>query len=708
MSDQYSNEPLMDMFLFETSQLLEQLEQSILSSEKENDFSEEAINEIFRIMHTIKGSSAMMLFDNIAKLAHSIEDLFFYLRKDKPEQVDYSALSDLVLEGVDFIKIEVEKIKEHTPADGNAEELVAKIKAYLCELKESGPEDTSVAVLHKETSGQTVQNAETAGQDKQQYYISQATVSKPEHTNAFKAIIHFEEGCEMENIRAFTITHNLKEITEDFHYIPEDIIDSDESINVIRTNGFIIFLKTEQDYKKIHEFFMQTIFLKDLELIQLEHNDEIDQLVKKEDQPIVQPIKLPTGKEAVQSGKERTPRTEQQDKEQQSVSTAQSIISVSVVKLDKLMDLVGEMVIAEAMVIQNPDLKDLQLDNFIKAARQLNKITSEMQDMVMSIRMVPLSATFIKMHRIVRDMCKKLEKDVQLEIIGEETEVDKNIIERISDPLMHLVRNSIDHGIESADERVSKGKPKSGTITLEAKNAGSDVLIIVRDDGKGLNKEKILKKARENGILTKNEEDMTDKEIYNLILLPGFSTKDKVTEFSGRGVGMDVVTKNIEAVGGSLNVDSVEDKGTVITMKIPLTLAIIDGMNIKVGKSRYTIPMISIKESFRPKDSDIFTDPDGNEMIMVRGECHAVRRLHELYRVETEVTRFSEGIIIMVEQDEKTVCVFADELLGQQQVVVKALPQYIQNFKRIKGLAGCTLLGDGNISLILDVARMFG
>jgi two-component system chemotaxis sensor kinase CheA len=397
---------------------------------------------------------------------------------------------------------------------------------------------------------------------------------------------------------------------------------------------------------------------------------------------------MPDVKEAAKTDKERGVRTEHPEKDQQSIGAAQTIISVSVVKLDKLMDLVGEMVIAEAMVIQNPDLKNLQLDNFIKAARQLNKITGEMQDMVMSIRMVPLSATFIKMHRIVRDMCKKLEKDVQLEIIGEETEVDKNIIERISDPLMHLVRNSVDHGIESAEERLAKGKSKSGTITLEAKNAGSDVLIIVRDDGKGLNKEKILKKAKESGILTKNEEDMTDKEIFNLILLPGFSTKDKVTEFSGRGVGMDVVTKNIEAVGGTLSVDSVEDKGTVITMKIPLTLAIIDGMNIKVGNSRYTIPMISIKESFRPMDRDIFTDPDGNEMIMVRGQCHLVRRLHELYKVRTDVTKFSEGIIIMVEQDEKTVCVFADELLGQQQVVVKALPQYIQNFKKIKGLAG--------------------
>jgi two-component system chemotaxis sensor kinase CheA len=683
MSDQYTNEPLLDMFLFETTQLLEQLEQSILSGEKENDFSEAIINEIFRIMHTIKGSSAMMLFDNIAKLAHSIEDVFFYLRKERPEQVDYSALSDLVLEGVDFIKIEVEKIKDNTAADGNADELVIKIESYLYELKNNNPE----AAI---STGEPKDTAEAAIGDKQQYYISQASAGKAEHRNAYKAIIHFEEGCEMENIRAFTIIHNLKEITEDFSYIPEDIIDSDESINVIRQNGFQIYLKAEQDYKEIHEFFMKTIFLKDLELIQLEQEEEVDRFINKEDTSVLQPIKIPAVKETAQT------------------NTTQSIISVSVSKLDKLMDLVGEMVIAEAMVIQNPDLKDMQLDNFVKAARQLSKITGEVQDMVMSIRMVPLSATFNKMHRIVRDMCKKLEKDVQLEIIGEETEVDKNIIEHISDPLMHLVRNSVDHGIESATERLDKGKNKAGTITLEAKNSGSDVLISVRDDGKGLNKEKILKKAKENGVLIKKEEDMTDREIYNLILLPGFSTKDQVTEFSGRGVGMDVVAKNIEAIGGTLYVDSVEEKGTVITIKIPLTLAIIDGMNIKVGNSRYTIPTISIKESFRPMDSDIFTDPEGNEMIMVRGKCYAVRRLHELYNVPTEVTKFSEGIIIMVEQDEKTVCVFADELLGQQQVVVKALPQYILNFKAVKGLAGCTLLGDGNISLILDVARMFG
>ena len=249
-------------------------------------------------------------------------------------------------------------------------------------------------------------------------------------------------------------------------------------------------------------------------------------------------------------------------------------------------DLVGEMVISEAMVVQNPDLNGLQLDNFHKAARQHHKITSELQDTVMSMRMVPISATFLKMHRMVRDISRKQQKEMRLKIIGEETEVDKNLIEHISDPLMHLVRNAMDHGIESPDERLALGKPKSGTILLEAKNSGSDVLIIVKDDGKGLNKEEILTKAKELNLLYKPEADMTDDEIFNLVLLPGFSTKDDITELSGRGVGMDVVSKNIATIGGSIEIESMQDIGTTITLKIPLTLAIIDGMNIRVGTEK--------------------------------------------------------------------------------------------------------------------------
>ncbi len=687
MLEQYTSEPMLDMFIFETEQLNEQLEQIILSSEKGSCFSLAAINDIFRIMHTIKGSSAMMMFNNISSVAHSMEDVFYYLREENPHNIDCSRLSDLVLEGIDFIKIEIEKIKNSDQNDGDSTVLINSIKEFL-------------SIMEKDNSYSNSERKVETGEKKQQYYISQDKVETIIYKNAFKAVVYFEEGCEMENIRAYTIVRNLKEITDEFYYIPEDIIDNDESIEIIRRDGFRIYLKTDYVYESLHEFLMQTIFLKNLELNQLESEDEYSKPIKNTQITLQEnKIKIPALGDY--------PKQEEQTETAHTAAPAQSIISVSVSKLDKLMDLVGEMVIAEAMVIQNPDLQGLVLDNFQKAARQLNKITHEMQDIVMSIRMVPLSATFLKMHRIVRDMCKKLGKDVELEIIGEEAEVDKNIIEHISDPLMHLVRNALDHGIETTEERLAKGKAEKGTITLEAQNTGSEVLIIVKDDGSGLDKIKIYRKAKEKELVYKNEEEMTDKEIFNLILLPGFSTKENITEFSGRGVGMDVVAKNLEMVGGSLSVDSVLDKGTIVTLKIPLTLAIIDGMNIKVGNSCYTIPTIAIKESFRPKSEDIITDPDGNEMIMVRGNCIPILRLHKQYKIDTKITDFIDGIIIMVEQEENTLCLFADELIGQQQVVVKALPLYIQKLKKVRGLAGCTLLGNGNISLILDVAELF-
>lgn len=672
MSEQYINEPLLDMFLFETTQLIDQLEQSVLSSEEESHyFTQDAINEIFRIMHTIKGSAAMMMYHNISTLAHTMEDIFYYLREEKPKISDFSVLSDLVLNGVDFIKSEVDKIKNSKNADGDSSSLIHTMNQFLIQLKENNAQDNPKIKIDDHT-----------------------------YCNTFKAVIYFEEGCEMENIRAYTVIRNLKTITDQISYVPEDIIDDDNTIEIIRREGFHIYIKSDYTYEMIYDFFMQTIFLKDLELSQLENEEIMSCHEEMSVKPVDQVDMIPKIVEPSNSDKDTN------CKDIKSTSTAQSIISVSVEKLDKLMDLVGEMVISEAMVIQNPDLLGLELENFHKAARQLNKITTEMQDMVMSVRMVPLSATFNKMHRIVRDMCKKLEKDVKLELIGDATEVDKNIIEHISDPLMHLVRNSIDHGIETSRERLLVGKPRMGIVTLQAENSGSDVLIMVKDDGKGLNRAKILKKAKESGLLTKSEDDMTDREVFNLILHPGFSTNDKITEFSGRGVGMDVVAKNIEAVGGSLYVDSILDKGTQITLKIPLTLAIIDGMNVKVGSSCYTIPIISIKQSFRPKESDIFFDTDNNELIMVRGQCYPIIRLHKRFGIETMVTNLVDGIIIMVEQGDHMICVFTDELMGQQQVVVKTLPEYIQKFKAIKGLSGCTLLGDGNISLIIDVAGL--
>ena len=685
MPDKFTGEPLAEMFVFETLQLLQQMEQLMLSSEKEKRFSQHTINEVFRIMHTIKGSAAMMMLDNIARLTHTIEDTFYYLREEKPKLMDYSSLYDLVFVSVDLINIEVLKLKNGDTPDGDSGSLIHSWENYLLNLKQN-------STIYCETSIIEDNFIELA-------FPSPSINMQNENRDIFMAVIHFEEGCEMENVRAFTILFKLKEIADVLVFTPQDLVDNTDSKDIICTEGFKIQFKSNRSYEEIEDFFMQTIFLKSLELVQV--NEEEKNRLFLDNASTSKP------KRTDQTFHVLPARTENklEDRDVTATLNKQTMISVSVAKLDMLMDLVGEMVIAEAMVIQNPDLNGLELNNFKKASIQLKKITNELQDIVMSIRMVSLSATFHKMNRIIRDMCRKLNKEVHLEIIGEATEVDKNIIDHISDPLMHLVRNAIDHGIEPAAERLEIGKQETGTVILEAKNSGSDVVIIVRDDGGGLDKEKILQRAKEHNLIGDTTE-MTDKEIFQMILLPGFSTNENVTEYSGRGVGMDVVAKNIEAIGGYLSVESEQGRGTIFTMKIPLTLAIIDGMNIMVGKEHYTIPTISIKEFFRPEQGDIIVDTDGNEMIMIRGQCYKLIRLNELYQVTSGNTNSKEGIIIMLEQAEKAVCIVADKLLGQQQVVIKALPEYINKFKTIKGLAGCTLLGDGSISLTLDVAEL--
>ena len=644
MAEQYTNDPMQEVFIFETSQQLEQMEQSVIKTEALGSYPSETINEIFRIMHTIKSSAAMMLINNMSVVAHTTEDMFYFIREEKPQTIDVSTLSDLVFEGIDFMKGELEKIKTGADADGNPEILIDRIKAHLKILKENNNLTDSLTVNNEPVT--------------EKYYISSSKAVKINTVKTYQVVLQFEEDCGMENIRAFTVVHNLKEITETFTSIPDDVINDPDCVEIIKRDGFALQIKTSESPEQLEAFFRTMAFIDQIAITEIDELREIREELKilVQDDPIIVPqLKnpaiepIPVKETAVANGNHR-----------------QSMISVSVEKLDKLMNLVGEMVISEAMVTQNPDLKGLVLDNFSKSARQLKKITNELQDMVMSIRMVPLGPTFFKMNRIVRDISKKLGKEINLEILGEETEVDKNIIEQIGDPLMHIVRNSADHGIETAETRVLQGKPRVGTITLEAKNAGGEVLIIIRDDGKGLSRAGILEKARENGVVGDEAANMTDTEVFNLIFLPGFSTKEAVTEFSGRGVGMDVVAKNIEAVGGNILVESVEGQGTTITLKIPLTLAIIEGMNIRVGESCYTLPIMSIKESFIPKAQEVFRDTDQNEMIMIRGQCYPIMRLKDHYRVKT-------------------------------------LPKYIQRMKKIEGLAGCTLLGDGNISLILDV-----
>jgi two-component system chemotaxis sensor kinase CheA len=373
------------------------------------------------------------------------------------------------------------------------------------------------------------------------------------------------------------------------------------------------------------------------------------------------------------------------------------------------MAIVGEIVITESMVTSSPEIQNLKLDSFLKSTRQLRKLTDDLQDIAMSLRMVPLSGTFQKMNRIVRDMKKKLGKDVRLTIEGENTEVDKTIVDSISDPIMHIVRNSMDHGIEpTVEERIAAGKPAEAEIILSATHTGSEVIISVSDDGRGMDPDKILAKAEKNGILTKPASEYSQKEILSLLMVPGFSTNESVTEFSGRGVGMDVVKKNVESVGGIISITSELGQGSCTTLKIPLTMAIVDGMEISVGNSMFTIPIANIRQSFKAAKEDVILDANGNEIIKCMDEFYPIVRVHSLYNIETDVTEIEDGILIWVEASDKSYCLFVDELLGEQQVVVKPLPAFLSYFNiKDSGISGCTILGDGNISIILDILNLY-
>ena len=705
------HDPMMETFLYETRQFLDELEQLALESEKTGSFSEEQVNEIFRAMHTIKGSAAMMMCNEVSTLAHAVEDIFFYIREKSPKVLDVSTITDFVLAATDFIRMEMDKLDEGGQADGDSTEMREQTNMFLRATKEANGDDPDedLRKVKKSPAAAPASNPLAAGgpaptlepEPRKQFYIAPAKAEAPKTenvTHVYAAVIFFDDGCEMEEVRAYAVLNNIKEKVIEAHFQPEKLLEDPEAAETIKQKGFKIWFTSQLGYEETGELLNQTIFLKSLELKELKDVSECE----------FWPTPVEVAKAAADA-KPIKPQVAKSDRPAPASSGHHDaqVISVKVEKLDKLMDLVGELVIAEAMVTQNPDIRGLELDNFHKAARQLHKINRELQDSVMAIRMVPLEATFQKMNRIVRDMTKKLGKKAQLKLVGESTEVDKNVIEHIGDPLMHIIRNSVDHGIEMPSDRILAGKAETGTVTLAAENSGGEVIIRIIDDGGGINKEKVLERARANGLITKPEAELTDREIYSFIFAPGFSTKEQVTEFSGRGVGMDVVVSNIKQLGGEVVVDSVPGQGSTTTLKIPLTLAIIEGMSMSVGNRSYTIPIMSVRQSFRPNPDDIFFDPDGTEMIMVRGECYPVVRLSRLFGVQDAVEELDDGILILVETDKKTMGVFADRLIGVSEIVVKPVPKYIEKISQKTGVVGCTLLGDGNISLILGAQNLY-
>lgn len=700
MAEEFNTESMLSVFLYESDQLLEKLEGIILEKQDADCFDDSDINDIFRVMHTIKGSSGVMMYENITKASHKLEDIFYYLRESHPEDVPHMELVEKVLAVSDFITSELDKIKNGETPDGDESKLVEDLDEFLSRIK---------GEIKKQGIRLPKENKQV---EPNQFYIMPVA---EENSHFYRIVIHYKNDTQMSNIRAYSATYALKGVAEDLLYTPEDILSNESSADTILVEGFHMYLQTkaskEEVLKLIDSSEAESI---DFDEITAEEYGQDLVHLGRPDVPIVinlddnaQPAKetkaAPMPGDYVvktkEAGKGKT-LAKNQPKQQ-------SIISVNVEKMDSLMDLIGELVIAEAVVLQNPDLKvpGLELTNFQKASAQLSKITTELQEVIMSMRMMPLSNTFQKMRRIVFDVSRKLGKDIELEVVGENTEVDKNIIEHISDPLMHLVRNSVDHGIEeNAEQRTAAGKPAKGKITLEAKNEGGKVYISVRDDGKGLDKEKLYQKALDNGLIeNKPISEFQDKEIYRFITLPGFSTKEVVTEYSGRGVGMDVVVKNIQDIGGRLDITSELGHGSEMTLVIPLTLAIINGIIVRVGDSPFVIETASIKQFVRLGEDSLIQEPNGEEYVVLRGDCFPFIRLNEKYELPNSQTSIDDGIVVVLEHEGRQVCVLIDSLLQEQEIVVKPIPPYV---KKVKGISGCTQLGDGSIALILDIGGL--
>ena len=693
-----NSDSVLEMYLYETNTLLEQLDNIMLSAEQADTLSEDDVNEIFRIMHTLKGSAAMMEFEPLMTIAHRIEDLFYLIREKTmeviPEQ-DRPQLFDLLFKSIDYFRSEVSKIENGEPLSNNIDNFLNTINMFIDKINGEAAEAQAQA--------QSAQDAPAA------------QVSHADANHRYSLRVFLDEGCGMENLRAFMAVNDVKDqCMNEFTYEPEGL-ESDPSLSEsIAENGFVMHFRSDDDRQLAIQVVSGLGFIKTYQEIDEEPAAEAAAPVE----PVSEPVKTEHVEEkaAPAAKKKAEPAVDNTKTESGSAQNPahhqikQSLISVNLSKLDQLMAVVGEIVITEAMVTASPDLKGIdaaKLDNFNKSARQLRKLTDELQDISMSLRMVPVSGTFQKMRRIVRDMGQKLGRRAKLTIIGEDTEIDKTIVDAISDPIMHIVRNSMDHGIEPDEQtRIAAGKNPEGEIILSAQNTGSEVIIRIEDDGQGVDSDAVLRKAIKQGIANPDT-DYSQREILNFLMMPGFSTNTEVTEFSGRGVGMDVVKKNIESVGGVVLMTSEFGKGSCTTLKIPLTTAIMDGMEVAVGDSIFTIPLQNIRQSFNATESDIIHDAMQGEMISKMDNFYPVVRLHELYGLEPKATKTDDGIFVWVETSESSYCLFVDELLGEQQVVIKPLPTYLNSFGIKKaGIVGCTILGDGNISLILDVASL--
>ncbi|GGC04069.1 chemotaxis protein CheA [Oxalicibacterium flavum] len=689
------------VFFDETEELLAEMEKLLLAVDIEAPDAED-LNAIFRAAHSIKGGAATFGITDLTEVTHVLETLL-----DKIRQGEVALTSehvDAFLSAKDVLKMQLDGHRLHTDVDRDA---VADVRIMLESLAaEAG---AHVAPQSSQPGQEAQQAAPSAAGGKHVFRVVLPSQTVARDVDALAA----ELGLLGDIARAvlpdqrteFRLT--TSEGVDDIIAICSFILEPDDL--QITDEGAAAAVAGDEEGKG-YGFFEPLRS----EIAQAEATREQENAQGYGFFPPFVPKELPppgadgqtmeaagAQEQADAAAAERKPAVRREDKTV-SANAESSSIRVGIEKVDQLINLVGELVITQAMIEQRTlALDPMQHERLLNSVSQLTRNTRDLQEAVMSIRMMPMDYVFSRFPRMVRDLAGKLGKKVEFVTYGAATELDKGLIERIVDPLTHLVRNSIDHGIELPEARLAAGKVAAGKLSLSAAHQGGNIIIEVSDDGGGLNRERIMEKARQNGLPV--ADDMPDSEVWQLIFAPGFSTAEAVTDVSGRGVGMDVVKRNITAMGGAVEIASSRGFGTTISISLPLTLAILDGMSIKVGEEIYILPLGYVVESLQPVSDDIKEIAGQGQVIKVRGEYLPLIPLYRIFDVTPRFTDPSRGIVVILESEGRKAALFVDDLVGQQQVVVKNLES---NYRKVAGISGATILGDGGVALIIDVAAL--
>ncbi len=675
------------VFFEESFEGLDVMESGLLGMDPGAADSEE-INAIFRAAHSIKGGSGTFGFSDVSNFTHVMETLLDEMR-DGRREVTADAVN-VLLQSVDVLREMLIAARD----GGNADE--ERVKEQSAELERVlADKEGNGAVAEGETAGKP---AEATPPEVEVEPIGWKIVFRP-HQHLMRTgndplrIIR-----ELGELGELTSTCDVSELPPLEEFEPEDSYLSWDLrlLGAIEKNQIDdIFEWVEDDC----DFAVIPILPEGFDVGQIAAS-VAEEVPSEQTAAPVQAAPPPVER---RQGERRATgeRRQGNERRQASGSAASSSIRVDIHKIDALINMVGELVITQSMLgMLGNDFDMSRVERLREGLTQLERHTRELQESVMGIRMVPISFSFSRFPRLVHDLSTKLGKKIELKMSGENTEVDKTVIEKIGDPLVHLVRNSLDHGIEKPEERVAAGKPETGTVYLGASHRGGNIVIEIRDDGRGLPRDKILNKAIERG-LVKAEDNLSDKDVYDLIFQPGFSTAEQVSDVSGRGVGMDVVRRNINELGGAIEIESTPGEGSAIIVRLPLTLAILDGQTIRIGKEIYIVPLVSIIESIQIDESMLSTVAGKGETFKLRDEYLPIVRMHEAFGIEEhDAHKLTDGILVVVEGEGRKCGLFVDDLLGQQQVVIKSLEA---NYRKVDGISGATILGDGSVALIIDI-----